>query len=115
MAQRFLQVIWRIEVVLKEKLHGPLARFTTLSHAAYNGLNAAAAKGNNLPMCGAEGGWAPSRQRQNDPSRDSRWHERLGKLEFGWQKAVVGKWCGPLAERQEELIGKVVARRRPRR
>ncbi len=32
MLQRFLQVFWRIEVVLKEKLHGPLTSFTALSH-----------------------------------------------------------------------------------
>ena len=32
MLQRLLQVLWRIQVVLKEKLHGPLASFTALSH-----------------------------------------------------------------------------------
>jgi hypothetical protein len=47
MPQGFLQVLWRIEVVLEKKLHGPLASFTTLSHIGNNGRKRAAVKGNN--------------------------------------------------------------------
>jgi hypothetical protein len=47
MTQRFLQVLWRIEVVLKQKLHGPLSSFTALSHSSKNDWKQAGIKGNS--------------------------------------------------------------------
>jgi hypothetical protein len=63
MLQRLLQVLWRIEVVLKKKLHGPLASFTALSHAGNDGPKSAFAKGNNglsFPRHGPENRPSPN-------------------------------------------------------
>jgi hypothetical protein len=50
MAQGFLQVIGRIEVVLKKKLHGSFSGCTALTHIVKHGRNKPNAKGNYFPF-----------------------------------------------------------------